>query len=197
MEAIMKDSQNTILITGGSAGIGLALAARFLRNGNEVIICGRRREKLEKSKNQYPRLHIYQCDVSLEQDRRALFEKVTRDFPKLNVLINNAGIASPLQLDLPAQWKETQKLIETNFQAPIHLTQLFAKHLSAQDNPVVMITTSGLAHAPRAQFPVYSATKAALHSITLSMRHQFKSINIEVIEICPPACRYGPWRTGT
>jgi uncharacterized oxidoreductase len=182
----MKASGNTILITGGGTGIGLALAARFLRQGNEVIICGRRLEKLNEARRQYPQLHVYQCDLSQESARRDLFEKVTHYFPKLNVLLNNAGMWVPTRLDRPESWPQAQQQLETNLGATIHLTQLFAQHLSRQSAPVVFVTTSGLAHIPRAGAPVYCATKAALHSYALTLRLLLKSQEIEVIEICPP-----------
>ena len=182
----MKTSGNTILITGGGTGIGLALAVRFLQQGNEVINCGRRLEKLNEAQRQYPQLHIYQCDLSQESARRDLFKKVTRDFPKLNVLMNNAGVSLPTRLDRPESWPQAQQQLQTNLAATIHLTQLFAQHLSRQSAPVVFVTTSGLAYIPRAAAPVYCATKAALHSYALTLRHQLKSQEIEVIEICPP-----------
>ena len=182
----MKASGNTILITGGGTGIGLALAARFLEQGNEVIICGRRLEKLHQPQGQYPRLHIYPCDLSQESARRDLFEQATHDFPNLNVLLNNAGTWVSTRLDRAESWPEAQQQLETNLAATIHLTQLFAQHLSRQSAPVVFVTTSGLAHTPRAAAAVYCATKAALHSYALTLRHQLKSQGIEVIEICPP-----------
>ena len=182
----MKASGNTILITGGGTGIGLALAARFLRQGNEVIICGRRLEALHEAGRRHPQLHVYRCDLSQESARRELAAKVTHDFPKLNVLLNNAGVSVPTRLDQAESWPAAQQQLETNLAATIHLTQLFAKHLSQQSAPVVFVTTSGLAHIPRAGAPVYCATKAALHSYALTLRHLLKSQEIEVIEICPP-----------
>jgi uncharacterized oxidoreductase len=113
----MKASGNAILITGGGTGIGLALAARFLRSGNEVIICGRRLEKLNEARRQYPQLRVYQCDLSQESARRDLFEKVTHDFPKLNVLLNNAGMWVPTRLDRPESWPQAQQQLETNLAA--------------------------------------------------------------------------------
>jgi uncharacterized oxidoreductase len=182
----MKTSGNTILITGGGTGIGLALAARFLQQGNEVIICGRTLEKLHEARRRYPQLHVYPCDLSQESARCDLFEKVSHDFPELNVLLNNAGMWVPTRLDRPESWPQAQQQLQTNLAATIHLTQLFAQHLSRQSAPVVFVTTSGLAHIPRAAAPVYCATKAALHSYALTLRHVLRSQEIEVIEICPP-----------
>jgi uncharacterized oxidoreductase len=182
----MKHSNNTILITGGATGIGLALAVRFLKNGNEVIVCGRRQERLDEAKKGYPGLHIRHCDVSHEFERVQFFNAITRDFPKLNVLLNNAGISGFHNLDTTASWPEERHMIATNLEGTIHLSQLFASNLSKQDAPAIFVTTSGLAHVPRANFPIYCATKAALHSFALSLRHQLKPLKIEVIEICPP-----------
>jgi uncharacterized oxidoreductase len=182
----MNASGNTILITGGSTGIGLALAARFLQQGNEVIICGRRLETLDEARRQYPQLQVYQCDLSQEYARLDLFARVTNDFPKLNVLLNNAGMWAPTRLDRAESWPQAQQQLQTNLAATIHLTQLFAQHLSLQSAPVVFVTTSGLAHVPRAAAPVYCATKAALHSYALTLRHLLTPQGIEVIEICPP-----------
>jgi len=182
----MERSGNTILITGGATGIGLALARRFLSAGNEVIICGRKEDTLEEAKKSNPGLHVYRSDVSREDERIKLLETVKRNFPKLNVLLNNAAISRELRLDAGEPWSETKTEIETNLDAPIHLSELFAGHLVGQHAPVIFVTTSGLAHIPRAFAPIYCATKAALHSFTLSLRHQFKPLGIEVIEICPP-----------
>ena len=97
----MKSSGNTILITGGGTGIGLALAARFLRQGNEVIICGRRLEKLREAQREHPGLHVHRCDISEASGRVDLFKKVTQDFPKLNVLFNNRAAIGGFKIDNP------------------------------------------------------------------------------------------------
>jgi uncharacterized oxidoreductase len=182
----MHMSGNTILVTGGATGIGLALAVRMLKAGNEMIICGRRQEKLDEAKSKNPGLHTYRCDVSQESERVQLYNTVTRDFHKLNVLLNNAGVSGMHQLDTAAAWPDERNMIATNLEATIHLSQLFAGHLCKQDASAIVVTTSGLGHVPRANFPIYCATKAALHSFALSLRHQLKPLKIEVIEICPP-----------
>lgn len=182
----MKANGNTILITGGSTGIGLALAIRLQKAGNEVIICGRNQEKLDAAVKDHPELHPIQSDVSTESERVKLFETVTRDFPNTNVLINNAGIMRSIKLDTALPWSQTSMELNTNLNAPIHLSQLFVEHLMKQDSPAIMFTTSGLAHITLASTPIYSATKAALHSFTLALRHQLRDTKVEVIEICPP-----------
>lgn len=179
---------NTVLITGGASGIGLALAERFLTAGNTVIICGRRKEKLEEARQNFPELLTRECDVASETDRLALFEWSAKEFPELNVLVNNAGIQ--LRTDLTGKqlsWKEQQNEIAINFEAPVHLSMLFIPFLKQQKEPVIINVTSGLAFTPGAFAPVYSATKAALHSFTQSLRYQLSSANIKVIEVAPPA----------
>jgi len=182
----MKTTGNTILITGGSTGIGLSLAARFLKAGNKVLICGRRKDKLEEAKKAHPGLHTFVCDVSQPADRQALFAYAVREFPGTNVLFNNAGVMRFLRIDAPDAWNVAADELAANLAAPIQLSMLFADHLAKQRDAVIINTTSGLSHVPMAAAPVYCATKAALHSFTLSLRHQLAGKGIEVIEVCPP-----------
>ncbi len=182
----MNESGNTILITGGANGIGKALALRFLKRNNTVIVCDRDREKLDAAKREAPGLHVVACDLSVEAERLQLYEAVTREFPKTNVLINNAAIQRHPRIEENEPWAATRKELEINLDAPLHLTQLFVQHLAKQRSPAVVLTTSGLAHTPRAEAPIYCATKAALHSYALTLRHQLAHIEVEVIEICPP-----------
>lgn len=182
----MKTTGNTILITGGSTGIGLSLAARFLEAGNQVLICGRRQDKLEEAAKAHPGLRTFLCDVSKPADREALFAYTVREFPATNVLFNNAGVMRFLRMDAPGVWDVAAAEIATNLAAPIHLSMLFADHLAKQRDAAIINTTSGLSHVPMSVAPVYCATKAALHSYTLSLRHQLAGKGIEVIEVCPP-----------
>ncbi len=184
----MKLDQNTILITGGGSGIGLALAKRFVKAGSQVIICGRRAEALRQAKTECPGLITFTCDVSEEVSRQKFFEAVTHEFPNLNVLINNAGIQNRLAPLTAAQdWRRHRSEIATNIEAPLHLSMLFIPHLMKQRNPGIINVSSGLAFAPISFMPTYCMTKAALHSFTLSLRHQLKSTPIEVTELIPPA----------
>ncbi|GGA25555.1 SDR family oxidoreductase [Paenibacillus physcomitrellae] len=182
----MKLDANTILITGGATGIGLAMAERFIEAGSSVIICGRRADRLEEAKAQNPQLHTYQFDVSEEEGRIKLFEQVTKDHPNVNVLINNAGVMRYLDLPVNEPWKDTAAEIATNVEAPIHLSMLFAEYFKGKDNAAIMNITSGLSHVPLAVTPIYSATKAAIYSFTLSLRKQLEKHGVQVIEICPP-----------
>jgi uncharacterized oxidoreductase len=179
---------NTILITGGGSGIGLALAKRFVKAGSQVVICGRREEQLQIAKKECPELNTLSSDLSTESGRKSLFEKVVREFPHLNVLINNAGIQNRLPpLTETQDWQRHKSEIATNIEAPMHLSMLFIPHLMKQKAPSIVNVTSGLAFAPISFMPTYCMTKAALHSFTLSLRHQLKATPIQVIEIIPPA----------
>lgn len=183
----MNLSDNTILITGGASGIGLALAVRFQQAGSTVIICGRNAAKLDAAKAQYPGLHTYVCDVAREEDRIRLHRQVTTDFPHINVLLNNAGIQHRFKTTEPQDWRQVQEEIAINLEAPIHLALLFLPHLTAQSAGAVINVTSGLAFIPPSFAPVYGATKAGLHSFTISLRHQTEKTGLKVYEIVPPA----------
>ena len=183
----MRLSSNTILITGGSSGIGFALAERFSKAGSEVIICGRDEAKLKNVKKKLPKIVTFRCDLSIETDRIALYENIVKDFPGLNVLVNNAGIQQRVNFDRGAKWSYIKQEIEINLSAQIHLTALFIPVLKKTKEPVIINITSGLAFAPLANVPVYCSTKAAFHSFTLSLRHQLAQSPVKVIEIIPPA----------
>jgi uncharacterized oxidoreductase len=185
----MKISGNTVLITGGSSGIGLALAERFLGAGNEVLVCGRREDALAEVRRKHPALHTLVADTGSASDRRALFAQAVAQFPKLNVLINNAGVQRKVDLTSVEPWAETAQEIAINLEGPIHLASLFISHLSKQERPLIANVSSGLAFVPLATVPVYCATKAAIHSFTQSLRHQLSTSGIEVVEIIPPAVR--------
>lgn len=184
----MDITANTVLITGGASGIGWALAERFLQAGSQVLICGRRADKLQEAQQQYPQLQVRPCDVGQASDRVALLEWVRTEFPQVNVLINNAGIQRRVQLaNGQEDWSLTEPEIAINLEAPIHLSTLFIPHLRQQPKAAIINVTSGLAFVPGAFAPIYSATKAALHSFTMSLRHQLRNTAIEVIELVPPA----------
>jgi uncharacterized oxidoreductase len=183
----MEFASNTVLITGGATGIGFALAERFVQAGSHVIICGRRKHKLKEAQSKYPQLHIRVCDVADSAERTMLFAWATESFPALNMLVNNAGIQQRIELQQKPSWETLGKEVAINLEAPIHLSTLFIPHLLKQERPVIINITSGLSFVPKANVPVYCATKAALNSFTLSLRHQLSGTPIDVIEIIPPA----------
>lgn len=180
----MKITNKKILVTGGATGIGFALAERFINDGNTVIICGRRESALLEAKKKLPSLIIKTCDLSIEKERQSLFNWISQDHNDLSILVNNAGIQQWMSIGDSNFYQRAKEEITINIEAPLHLVQLF------QDLPSltsIMNVTSGLSFVPLTKTPVYSATKAFLHSFTLSLRFLLKAKNIEVIEIIPPA----------
>jgi uncharacterized oxidoreductase len=178
---------NTILITGGTSGIGLAFAEQYYQAGSKVIICGRRAGRLDEIARKYPGIITYRCDISDAKQRRELAERVINDNPELNILMNNAGVQYATDLLHETDLAKLEDEVQTNLIAPIHLCSLFTEHLAAKQNAAIMNISSGLAFAPLAFMPVYCATKAAIHSFTLSLRHQLKDTSIKVFEIAPPS----------
>jgi uncharacterized oxidoreductase len=181
---------NTVLITGGASGIGLALATRLLAAGHKVIVAGRRADVLESAKSQG--LLTVQGDVSTDEGRIALATKVIADYPDVNVLINNAGIQNRLApLTDPAHggqlWEQHKAEIGINLLAPMHLSFLFIPHFQTKPRAQIVNVTSGLSFAPASWMATYCATKAAAHSFTQSLRYQLKDTPISVVEIIPPA----------
>jgi uncharacterized oxidoreductase len=180
----MQLAGNKMLITVGASGIGLGLTERFIKEGNTVIICGRRESVLNEAKAKLPSVITKTCDLSVEADRIALFDWIKAGHPDTNVLVNNAGIQNWMNIDDPDFMERTKAEIVTNIEAPLHLVNLFI-HLPALKT--VINVTSGLSFAPFAKVPVYSATKAFFHSFTWSLRYLLKPKGIEVIEMIPPA----------
>jgi uncharacterized oxidoreductase len=185
----MKLAGRTILITGGSAGIGLAFALKFLELGNEVIVTGRRQAALDQVKSKYPKLHTIQSDVADPAQIAALAASVKSDFPKLDVLMNNAGIMLYKNLksraaDLTGLMRE----MNINVGGVIGTTSAFIDVLTSNKGTVINVS-SGLAFVPLPAAPIYSATKAAIHSYTQSLRFQLEETGVEVIELMPPAVK--------
>lgn len=177
-------TKHKILVTGGASGIGLGLTERFLKEGNTLIVCGRREEVLKELSEKYPGIITKQCDLEKSAEREELYAWVAQNHPDLNVLVNNAGVQNWMSIDDKAFFSKAQKEIAINVEAPIHLASLF---IGLSSLHTIMNVTSGLSFTPFAKVPVYSATKAFFHSFTLSLRYLLQGRNIEVIEIIPPA----------
>jgi len=185
----MKLTGRTILITGGSAGIGLAFAGKFLELGNQVIVTGRRQSVLDEVKAKYPKLHTIQSDVADPAQIGALAARIKRDFPKLDVLMNNAGIFLAKNLTGPASDLDgLMAEVNINVGGVIRTTSALMDVLTANKGTVINVS-SGLAFVPLPAAPIYCATKAAIHSYTLSLRFQLEATGIEVIELMPPAVK--------
>jgi len=183
----MKRTGNTIVITGGSSGIGLGLALRFLKDGNKVIVCGRRYDRLEAIAKAHPGLETRVCDVTNHKQRADFAAMVMANHPDVNVLVNNAGIQYATAIGSGIDMTKVHGEVETNLVAVIHFCDLFANQLAANPDAAIINVSSGLGFVPLAFMPVYCATKAAVHSFTLSLRHQLKAKAVEVIELIPPA----------
>lgn len=180
----MKISNNKVLITGGATGIGLGLTKRFIEENNTVIICGRRESVLQEIADQYPAVITRVCNLAVAAEREALYAWVAAEHNDTNVLINNAGIQQWMKIEDDDFFTRAQEEIAINIEAPVHLAFLFSKLASID---TIMNVSSGLSFVPLTKTPVYSATKAFVHSFTLSLRHLLKNRNIEVIELIPPA----------
>jgi uncharacterized oxidoreductase len=186
---MMNLTGRTILITGGSSGIGLAFALKFAELGNEVIVTGRRRAVLDEVKAKHPKLHTIQSDAADLAQISALAVRVKADFPKLDVLMNNAGIM--LHKNLTASAADPAGLMaemNINVGGVIGMTSAFIDILTANKGTVIN-TSSALAFVPMPSAPVYSASKAAIHSYTQSLRFQLEKTGVEVIELMPPAVK--------
>ena len=180
---------NTVLITGGATGIGFALAEEFVIAGSVVIVCGRRRSKLQAARRKLPALHIRQCDVSAESERRSLLRWTTTRFPNLNILINNAGIQRQMDFTSPTVAKlqsSKDDEVTINLASLIRLCALFTPRFLKRKMAAILNISSGVAFVPIATMPVYCATKAATHSFTISLRHQLRKTSVRVFEAAPP-----------
>lgn len=182
----MQNSGNTILLTGGTSGIGLALAQRFHSAGNTVIITGRRAALLDQITADHPGMIGHRLDVTDAEAVRAFSARIAADHPALNVVIHNAGIM--VAEDVTGDFLDTaEATVVTNLLGPIRLTAALMPHLLEQPRATIMTVSSGLAFVPLVRTPTYSATKAAIHSWSQSLRAQLRDTGVEVLELAPPA----------
>lgn len=171
----MKQTGNTILITGGGSGIGAALAQRWHDAGNTVIIAGRRQEALDEVANGRDNIHTMTIDVDSAEGVADFAKRVIEAHPDLNVLINNAGIMRFETLETRRDLSDAEETVTTNLLGPIRLTNALIDHLKGKDDAVIVNVTSGLAFVPLVDAPTYCATKAAIHSYTLSLRNALRA----------------------
>lgn len=182
----MKSSGNTILFTGGGSGIGRELARELAQRGNTVIVAGRRLAALEEACAGHPSMHAHVLDVSDAYAVARGVDDLLARYPAINVLVNNAGIMDYEDVTRARDLSRAASIIETNLLAPIRLTDALIEHLAAQPDAAIVNTTSGLAFVPLPKAPTYSATKAALHSYSVSLRAMLEG-KVRVIELIPPA----------
>jgi uncharacterized oxidoreductase len=175
----MKTTGNTILITGGATGIGLSLTEVLSRDGNQVLICGRRKEKLLQAQAKFPQVQTKECDITNAKDLQSLYEWVMANYPDLNILVNNAGIQR--QVDFTkgeSDLLDGEDEIQVNLSATIHLSAMFIQQLMKFKESAIINISSGLGFVPLTIVPIYCATKAAIHSFSWSLRHQLRKTNI-------------------
>jgi uncharacterized oxidoreductase len=181
----MNLTGNTILITGGGSGIGLALAEQFHQRGNQVILAGRRKANLDAAAAANPGMKSIVLDTADAASIAAAVPKLIAEFPALNAVLNNAGIMRP-EILKQGEVADAEAIVATNLLGPIRLTAALLPHLLQQPGATILNVSSGLAFVPLAYTPTYCATKAAIHSYTQSLRYQLKDTKIKVLEIIPP-----------
>lgn len=185
----MKPSGNTILITGGTSGIGLGLALRFHQAGNKVIVAGRRKDLLHQIITEHPGIESIELDVADQGSITRASETMAAKYPDLNVLVNNAGIMLGENILKPASQKIAEESVTINLLGTIRMVYAFLPQLVAKDDAVIVNVTSALAFVPLPATPTYNATKAAIHSFTESLRVQLSETSVSVAEVAPPGVR--------
>ena len=192
----MKLTGNTILITGGSSGIGRELSRQLCERNNTVIICARSQDKLLDAQRQLPSLTIFPCDLSDPAQCEKLVKWIQHSYPTLNMVINGAAVVHQGNfLEMADSLEKAEREIQTNFMAPVRLIKRLFPLLQANDRSAIINITTGLIYSPRADYPFYNATKAALHSFTQVLREQTKGSTVSIIETMFPAVDT-PWHRG-
>lgn len=183
----MKLKNSTILITGGTSGIGLEYAKQFVQQGAKVIVTGRDIQKLNKTKEQFPEIIGFQSDINKPEDIEALYHQVTRQFPDLNIIVNNAGVMHSVEInDASVNLNNITDEIDTNFSGTVRMIHQFLPHLMTKKPAAIVNITSGLGFIPFTTSPIYCGTKAGIHIYSQALRLQLKNTNVKVFEIAPP-----------
>lgn len=183
----MKLQDSTILVTGGTNGIGLEFAKQLMEQGANVIVTGRDRDKLDSTKKRFPKINAIQCNVDNAESVAALFQHVKTGYPDLNIIINNAGIMRSVTIDdKNVNIDNVTAEIETNFSGTVRMIHQFLPHLMTKQSSAIVNITSGLAFIPFTTSPIYCGTKAGVHIYSQALRVQLKNTNIKVFEVAPP-----------
>lgn len=183
----MEIKNSTILITGGTSGIGLELVKQLTEKGANIIVTGRNLDALNETKKQFPKVHTFQSDVNKPQDIEQLYKQVTTQFSELNIIINNAGIMRNLDLqDTSMDLENITREIETNLSGTIRMNHQFLPYLKTKKSSAIVNISSGLAFVPFPISPIYSATKSGIHAYSQVLRLQLKNTGVKVFEVAPP-----------
>lgn len=183
----MDLKNSTILITGGTSGIGLELVKQLTEQGANIIITGRKIDGLKETKKLFPNVATFQSDVSNPKDIEQLYRDVTTQFPELNIIINNAGLMRLIDLqDTTLDLENINREVMTNLSGSIQMVHQFLPHLTKQKSAAIVNVSSGIAFMPYSVAPIYSATKAGVRAYTQALRLQLENTNVKVFEMIPP-----------
>lgn len=183
----MELKNSTILITGGTSGIGLELVKQLTAQGANIIVTGRKPDGLNETKKRFPNVHTFQSDVSNPKDIEQLYKDVTQQFPDLNIIINNAGLMRLLDLqDATLDLENINLEVSTNLSGTIQMVHQFLPHLITKKSAAIVNVSSGIAFMPYSIAPVYSAAKAGVHAYTQALRLQLEDTHVKVFEMIPP-----------
>ncbi|MEY8760612.1 SDR family oxidoreductase [Chryseobacterium tongliaoense] len=183
----MEFKNTTILITGGTSGIGLEFVKQLTEHGAKIIITGRNLDALNKTKARYPKVHTFQSDVSNPKDIEQLYKNITSQFPELSIIINNAGLMRLIDLqDTALDLEDINREIATNLSGTIQMVHQFLPHLRKQKTSAIINISSAISFMPYSIAPVYSASKAGVHAYTQALRLQLQDMNVKVFEVIPP-----------
>lgn len=183
----MELKNSTILITGGTSGIGLEFVKQLTEQGAKVLVTGRKTDALNETKKKFPKVHTFQSDVSNPKDIERLYKDVTHQFPDLNMIINNAGLMRLIDLqDMTLDLENINREIATNLSGTIQMVHQFLPHLKKQKSSAIVNVSSGIAFMAYSSAPIYSATKAGVRAYTQALRLQLEDTNVKVFEMIPP-----------
>ncbi|GAB4023984.1 SDR family oxidoreductase [Spirosoma koreense] len=183
----MKLANSTILITGGTSGIGLELVKQLTEQGANIIVTGRSTAALNEAKRKFPTIQLVQSDVSKPQEIEQLYKDVTQPFPDLNIIINNAGLMRLIDLqDTSTDLENIVREVETNLSGTIQMVHQFLPHLRKQPSAAIINVSSAIAFMTYSSAPIYSASKSGVHAYTKALRLQLEKTNVRVFEVIPP-----------
>ncbi|MCF0063790.1 SDR family NAD(P)-dependent oxidoreductase [Dyadobacter chenwenxiniae] len=186
----MELKNSTVLITGGTSGIGLELVKQLTQQGANIIVTGRNLNALREAKTKFPKIHTFQNDVSNPREIEQLYEDVTEQFPELNIIINNAGIMRLIDLrDATLDLANINSEIATNLSGTIQMVHQFLPHLLTKKSAAIVNVSSGIAFMAYSAAPIYSAAKAGVHAYTQALRLQLEDTNVKVFEMIPPGVK--------
>lgn len=183
----MDLKKSTVLVTGGTSGIGLELVRQLTGLGATIIVTGRKEEALKETQARFPKIHIFRSDVSNPQDIKRLYEAVTRQFPDLNIVVNNAGEMRLLDVqDASKDLENITREIDINLKGAIRMVHQFLPHLLQKPSAAIVNVSSAIAFMPYSTAPVYSASKAGVHAYSQAIRLQLGKTSVKVFELVPP-----------